>query len=143
MHFSFTHAVDMFQSFWRSRPLSYIQMFLALIAGIFSVHFFRLHQAHITNLTSSKQNLYFWFLNSEVHILVNSVRFFSDTVKFEAHISESILLINIVKSPTSVARYHVYMFISEGDPHLTSRFCRVELAQYLILRNIFYYFRLI
>jgi hypothetical protein len=59
---------------------------------------------------------------------VNSVRFFSDTVKFEAHISESILLINIVKSPTSVARYHVYMFISEGDPHLTSRFCRVELG---------------
>lgn len=40
MHFTFTHAVDLFQSFWRSRPLSYIQMFLALIAGIFSVHFF-------------------------------------------------------------------------------------------------------
>ncbi|CAI8612638.1 unnamed protein product [Vicia faba] len=40
MHFTFTHAVDMFQSFWRSRPLSYIQMFLALIAGILSVHFF-------------------------------------------------------------------------------------------------------
>ncbi|KAI5429909.1 variant 3, glucosyltransferase [Lathyrus oleraceus] len=40
MHFTFTHAVDMFQSFWRSRPLSYIQMFLALIAGILSVHIF-------------------------------------------------------------------------------------------------------
>lgn len=40
VHFTFTHAVDLFQSFWRSRPLSYIQMFLALISGIFSVHFF-------------------------------------------------------------------------------------------------------
>lgn len=60
MHFTFTHAVDLFQSFWRSRPLSYIQMFLALIAGIFSVHFFRLHQTLITCLTS-KQNLHFDF----------------------------------------------------------------------------------
>lgn len=60
MHFTFTHAVDLFQSFWRSRPLSYILMFLALIAGIFSVHFFRLHQTLITCLTS-KQNLHFDF----------------------------------------------------------------------------------
>lgn len=51
MHLTFTHVVDLFQSFWRRRPLSYIQMFLALIAGIFSVHFFRLHQSHITDLT--------------------------------------------------------------------------------------------
>jgi hypothetical protein len=39
-----------------------------------------------------------------------------------------------VKSPTSVARLSQYMFISEGNPHLESRFCRVELGQLPILR---------
>jgi hypothetical protein len=33
-----------------------------------------------------------------------------------------------VKSLTSVARWPGYMLISEGNPHLTSRFCRVELG---------------
>ncbi|MCI66257.1 LCR related CCP, partial [Trifolium medium] len=33
----------------------------------------------------------------------------------------------MLKSLTSVVRWPEYVFISEGNPHLTSRVCRVEL----------------
>jgi hypothetical protein len=34
----------------------------------------------------------------------------------------------LLRSPASVARWPEYVFISEGNPHLKSRFCRVELG---------------
>jgi hypothetical protein len=34
----------------------------------------------------------------------------------------------MLRSPTSIARWPEYMFISEGIPHVTDRFCRVELG---------------
>eukprot|EP00256_Glycine_max_P063614 XP_014633454.1 dol-P-Glc:Glc(2)Man(9)GlcNAc(2)-PP-Dol alpha-1,2-glucosyltransferase isoform X2 [Glycine max] len=40
MHFTITQAVDLFQMFRKSRPLLYFQMFLALVVGLLSVHFF-------------------------------------------------------------------------------------------------------
>jgi hypothetical protein len=34
----------------------------------------------------------------------------------------------VLRSPTSVARWPGYVYISEGNPHLTSRFCKDELG---------------
>ncbi|KAK7395307.1 hypothetical protein VNO78_15858 [Psophocarpus tetragonolobus] len=58
MHFTITQAVDLFHMFRKSRPLLFFQMFLALVVGILSVHFFRLCQTQMTKYTS-KQNLCF------------------------------------------------------------------------------------
>uniref|UniRef100_A0A0R0F162 Dol-P-Glc:Glc(2)Man(9)GlcNAc(2)-PP-Dol alpha-1,2-glucosyltransferase n=1 Tax=Glycine max TaxID=3847 RepID=A0A0R0F162_SOYBN len=41
MHFTITKAVDLFQMFRKSRALLFFQMFLALVVGLLSVHFFR------------------------------------------------------------------------------------------------------
>ena len=43
-HFTRGHALDLFQSFWKNRLLGFSLGFLALIAGLLSVHFFRLVQ---------------------------------------------------------------------------------------------------
>ncbi|RZB52532.1 dol-P-Glc:Glc(2)Man(9)GlcNAc(2)-PP-Dol alpha-1,2-glucosyltransferase-like isoform X2 [Glycine soja] len=40
MHFTITKAVDLFQMFRKSRALLFFQMFLALVVGLLSVHFF-------------------------------------------------------------------------------------------------------
>lgn len=40
MHFTINQAVDLFHMFRKSRPLLFFQMFLALVVGILSVHFF-------------------------------------------------------------------------------------------------------
>ncbi|XP_061369279.1 dol-P-Glc:Glc(2)Man(9)GlcNAc(2)-PP-Dol alpha-1,2-glucosyltransferase-like isoform X2 [Gastrolobium bilobum] len=40
MHFTITQAVDLFELFWKRRPLRFFQIFLASIVGLLSVHFF-------------------------------------------------------------------------------------------------------
>jgi hypothetical protein len=39
-----------------------------------------------------------------------------------------LLFYELLRSPTSVARWSECVFLSEGNPHFTSRFCRVELG---------------
>ncbi|RDX94226.1 Dol-P-Glc:Glc(2)Man(9)GlcNAc(2)-PP-Dol alpha-1,2-glucosyltransferase [Mucuna pruriens] len=40
MHFTITQAVDLYRMFHKRRPLLFFQVFLALVVGILSVHFF-------------------------------------------------------------------------------------------------------
>jgi len=48
MQITITQAVDLFRMFRKSRPLLFFQMFLALVVGMLSVHFFRLCQTQMT-----------------------------------------------------------------------------------------------
>jgi hypothetical protein len=41
LHCSIGQGVDLFRSFWKRRPISFFQVFITVIAGFFSVHFFR------------------------------------------------------------------------------------------------------
>lgn len=41
LHFTIGHALDLFQSFWKNRLLGFLLLFLASIASLLSVHFFR------------------------------------------------------------------------------------------------------
>ncbi|KAG2690543.1 hypothetical protein I3760_09G191800 [Carya illinoinensis] len=41
MHCNSGHVVDLFQSFWKRRPISFFQLFMAIIFGLLSVHYFR------------------------------------------------------------------------------------------------------
>ena len=38
---SLGQIIDLFQSFWKRRPLSFFQVLMAVIVGFFSVHYFR------------------------------------------------------------------------------------------------------
>lgn len=44
LHFTIGQALDLFWSFWKNRLLGFFLGFLALIASLLSVHFFRLVQ---------------------------------------------------------------------------------------------------
>ncbi|KAK7850939.1 dol-p-glc:glc(2)man(9)glcnac(2)-pp-dol alpha-1 [Quercus suber] len=41
LHCSIGQIVDLFQSFWKRRPISFFQVLIAVTAGFFSVHFYR------------------------------------------------------------------------------------------------------
>ena len=41
LHCSIGQIVDLFQSFWKRRPISFFQVLIAVIAGFFSVHSYR------------------------------------------------------------------------------------------------------
>ncbi|OWM64631.1 hypothetical protein CDL15_Pgr020598 [Punica granatum] len=41
VHFTMGQAADLFKSFWKNKPLSFIICIAALVAGFISVHFFR------------------------------------------------------------------------------------------------------
>lgn len=41
MHYNSGHFVDLFQSFWKRRPISFFQLFMAVTFGLLSVHYFR------------------------------------------------------------------------------------------------------
>ncbi|CAJ1798731.1 unnamed protein product [Sphenostylis stenocarpa] len=47
MHFTITQAVDLFSMFRKSRALLFFQMFLALVVGMLSVHFFSVAHPYI------------------------------------------------------------------------------------------------
>lgn len=62
MHFTINQAVDLFHMFRKSRPLLFFQMFLVLVVGILSVHFFRLCQTLVTKWIRSR--IWFFIVNN-------------------------------------------------------------------------------
>ncbi|XP_022744551.1 dol-P-Glc:Glc(2)Man(9)GlcNAc(2)-PP-Dol alpha-1,2-glucosyltransferase-like isoform X2 [Durio zibethinus] len=59
LHFTRGHALDLFQSFWKNRLLGFFLGFLALIAGLLSVHFFSI--AHPYLLADNRHyTFYLW-----------------------------------------------------------------------------------
>ncbi|KAL4642653.1 hypothetical protein ACB092_02G035900 [Castanea dentata] len=47
LHCSKGQVVDLFQSFWKRRPISFFQVFVAVIAGFFSVHSFSIAHPYL------------------------------------------------------------------------------------------------
>ncbi|XP_065633820.1 dol-P-Glc:Glc(2)Man(9)GlcNAc(2)-PP-Dol alpha-1,2-glucosyltransferase isoform X2 [Quercus suber] len=47
LHCSKGQVVDLFQSFWKRRPISFFQVFVAVIAGFYSVHFFSIAHPYL------------------------------------------------------------------------------------------------
>ncbi|XWS67060.1 hypothetical protein CRYUN_Cryun05aG0254200 [Craigia yunnanensis] len=59
LHFTRGHALDLFQSFWKNRLLGFSLGFLALIAGLLSIHFFSI--AHPYLLADNRHyTFYLW-----------------------------------------------------------------------------------
>ncbi|GMI96513.1 homolog of yeast ALG10 [Hibiscus trionum] len=59
MHFTISHALGLFQSFWKNRLLGIFILFLALIASLLSVHFFSI--AHPYLLADNRHyTFYLW-----------------------------------------------------------------------------------
>ncbi|KAF6137773.1 hypothetical protein GIB67_040481 [Kingdonia uniflora] len=58
-HFSFSEALNLYQSFWENKPLSFVQVFIVLSAGFLSVHFFSI--AHPYLLADNRHyTFYIW-----------------------------------------------------------------------------------
>ncbi|XWS67062.1 hypothetical protein CRYUN_Cryun05aG0254200 [Craigia yunnanensis] len=64
LHFTRGHALDLFQSFWKNRLLGFSLGFLALIAGLLSIHFFRSVQT-----TNEKTDTRLSHMNLELLVL--------------------------------------------------------------------------
>lgn len=47
LHCSIGQGVDLFRSFWKRRPISFFQVFITVIAGFFSVHFFSIAHPYL------------------------------------------------------------------------------------------------
>ncbi|KAG7964786.1 hypothetical protein I3843_09G188300 [Carya illinoinensis] len=47
MHCNSGHVVDLFQSFWKRRPISFFQLFMAVIFGLLSVHYFSIAHPYL------------------------------------------------------------------------------------------------
>ncbi|XP_059427953.1 dol-P-Glc:Glc(2)Man(9)GlcNAc(2)-PP-Dol alpha-1,2-glucosyltransferase [Corylus avellana] len=47
LHCSLGQIIDLFQSFWKRRPLSFFQVLMAVIAGFFSVHYFSIAHPYL------------------------------------------------------------------------------------------------
>ncbi|KAK9290120.1 hypothetical protein L1049_008284 [Liquidambar formosana] len=47
LHFTLGKAADLLWSFWKNRPLSFFQVFMALIGGFLSVHFFSIAHPYL------------------------------------------------------------------------------------------------
>ncbi|XP_050261705.1 dol-P-Glc:Glc(2)Man(9)GlcNAc(2)-PP-Dol alpha-1,2-glucosyltransferase-like isoform X3 [Quercus robur] len=47
LHCSIGQIVDLFQSFWKRRPISFFQVLIAVIAGFFSVHFYSIAHPYL------------------------------------------------------------------------------------------------
>nr|POE83053.1 dol-p-glc:glc(2)man(9)glcnac(2)-pp-dol alpha-1,2-glucosyltransferase [Quercus suber] len=47
LHCSIGQIVDLFQSFWKRRPISFFQVLIAVTAGFFSVHFYSIAHPYL------------------------------------------------------------------------------------------------